>query len=99
MRIGAEIAHARVNMQFAIRRDAQKAIEAVAASRMVALADSDADKLVPVLLARALFPLIPIEHRSTLVQCLLDEGAGNRALVRTDLAIVVRRVDLADLHA
>src|SRR5690242_14976310 len=66
---------------------------------MIALADSDADELCAGLLTRALLPLVPVEHRGALVQGLLDEGAGHRALVGTDLAVVVRRIDLADLHA
>src|SRR3954454_23094413 len=98
MRVGAEIAHAGVDMQLAIRRDAPEAIEAVAAGRMIALADADAYQLVAVLLARALLPLVPVEHSGTLVQCLLDTGTGHRTLVGTDLSIIVRRVHLADLH-
>jgi hypothetical protein len=86
MRVGAEIAHAGVDVQLTVRRDAQQSIETVRAGRVVALANPDAGHLSAVPLSGALFPLIPVEEARAFVQRLLDEGAGERPAVGADLA-------------
>src|SRR5205807_9141803 len=95
VRVGAEIAHTRVDVELAVRRDAQEAIEAVRAGRVIALADTDAGDLGAVALSRAGLLLLPVELGRGLVERLLDEGRRERAAVGADLAARVRRVDLA----
>src|SRR5262245_32479247 len=99
MREGAEIADTGVDVELAVRRDPQEAVEAVRAGRMVALSDADAGHLAAVALARAGLLLLPVEHLRALVERLLHEGRRERATVRTDLAARVWCVDLADRDA
>src|SRR5262245_53620676 len=99
MRESAEIANAGVDVELAVRRDAQEAVEAVRAGRVIALADTDAGHLATVALARAGLLLVPVEHPRALVERLLDEGRRDRAAVRADLAARVRRIGRADRNA
>ena len=87
MRVGAEIADTGMDVELAVRRDAQEAVEAVGAGRVIALADPDAGDLVAVALAGALLLLLPAEHHRGFVERLFHECAGHRALIRTDLAV------------
>src|SRR5215467_1541401 len=99
MRVGAEIAHASMDVKLAVRRDPQQAVKAVRAGRVIALADADAGHLAAVALARAGLLLVPVEHARALVERLLDEGGRDRAAVRADLVLRLRRVGRADRDA
>src|SRR5215467_15699592 len=83
-------------MQLAVGRDADDAVKPVAAGRMIALADADAGHLAADALAGLFLLLLPLEHLGSLVERLLLEGAGDRALIGTHLARRLRRVDPAD---
>ena len=100
VRVGAEIADAGVDVQLAVRRDAH----AGRRSRCCRRSDSPGRCRCRSPWCRssgrsAASSLVPVEHRGALVQRLLQEGAGHRSLVHADLAIRVRRVDLADLRS
>src|SRR5262245_43226402 len=99
MREGAEIANPGMDVELAVRRDAQEAVEAVRAGRVIALADADAGDLVAGALSGADLLLLPVEHGGGLIERLLDEGRRERAAIGADLAARVGRVDLADRDA
>src|SRR5262245_62537226 len=99
VREGAEIADTSVDVELAVRRDAQEAVKAVRAGRMVALPDAEAGHLAAIALARAGLLLLPVELLRGLVERLLPDGGRKWATVGADLAARVRRVDLADRDA
>src|SRR5205807_2671996 len=78
VREGAKIADAGVDVELAVRREAQEAVKSVRAGRVVALTNPDAGHLAAVALARTSLLLIPLEHARALVERLLEEGGRER---------------------
>src|SRR5258706_13157014 len=96
MGIGPQVSDSGMDMKYAIRRDAQQAVEAVGSGRMIALPDADAGHLVADALARLLLAFVPLEEQGHLVQRLLLERAGQRAAFLADRALGVGGIDPRD---
>src|SRR5579872_3357316 len=99
VRIGAEITDAGVNVELAVRQDADEAVETVRTGGMEGAADADTDHLVAVALPGKLLLLFPVEQLTTLDERIFQIRAGQLALGVLALeAVVVRRIDAADLQ-
>src|SRR6187455_2527578 len=77
MREGAEVADAGVDVELAVRFQAQQAVEARETGRMEGLADADARHPRAVLLAAAFHAFGPVELRLALVERVAQVGAGH----------------------
>src|SRR5688572_22995537 len=98
MREGAEVAHASVNMQLAVRRDAHETIKAVEARRMIRLAHTDSDDARAVSLTAALLFLVPVEAGSAFRERVLQVAARHGLALLAHLRIQSGCVATADLQ-
>ncbi len=94
----AQVADTGVDVQLAVGRDTHETVKATEPGRVIRLADSDSRHLRPLALAAARDALLPVETRGSLVQRIVEIGAGDRPPVRSDLRDRRRGVDLAKLQ-
>src|SRR5690606_8605146 len=93
MRVRAEIADARMDVELALRRDPHDAVEPGEAGRMEPLPDGDRPYLRAVALAAPGLALRVVERLGALVERFADIGARHRRTLAADPPVHAGRVD------
>src|SRR5690606_22136258 len=98
VRVRAEVADAGVDVQLAVRRDPDDAVETRESGRMKALPDRDGSDLRAVALAAAGLALGVVELRCTLLERFADVGARDRRPLAAEPPVHAGCVDPADVE-
>ena len=97
--VGAEVPHARVNVQLAVWGDPNQPVEAIRPRGVEGLAHADPDHLRPATRAALRLLGLPAESLRALVQRVAQIGTRDLALAPAVPGLVVGCVEAADRHA
>ena len=86
-----------MQVNFTVWRYTNQTIKAISASGVVTLANAETAHLAAVF-PGLVFPVVPVEHRSALVQRLIHVRTGDRFLICVDCRVIVDRIDPANLQ-
>src|SRR5690606_35045488 len=96
IRVSTKVTHACVQVNLAVRCDADQTVITACAGRVVALANTDTTHLVLADATGKILLLLPVEHLRGLVDSFRHVGAGDAPLTGTDRGVGTRSVGAAE---